>query len=42
MPEVDFGFVEDYGERNLVDLSLITELDPTSDTLPAGELRFQR
>lgn len=39
--EVDFGFVEDYGERNLVELSLITELDPTSDTLPAGELRFQ-
>lgn len=39
--EVDFGFVEDYGERNLIDLSLITELDPTSDTLPAGELRFQ-
>lgn len=41
MLEVDFGFVEDYGENNLVQLSLITELDPTGGTLPAGELRFQ-
>lgn len=39
--EVDFGLVEDYGESQLVDLSLVTEMDLTSSTLPSGELRFR-
>lgn len=39
--EIDFGLIEDYGEDKLVDLSLISELDPTSATLPAGELGFR-
>lgn len=39
--EVDFGFVEDYGESQLIDLSIINEQDPTSASLPAGELRFK-
>lgn len=39
--EIDFGLIEDYGEDKLVELSLISELDPSSATLPAGELAFR-
>lgn len=38
--EIDFGLVEDYGEAELINMSIINELDPTGATLPAGELRF--
>lgn len=38
--EIDFGIIEDYGEDNLLDLSLINESDPSAATVPLGELRF--
>lgn len=38
--EVDFGIVKEYEDKQLISMSLIQELDTTSSTLPADELKF--
>lgn len=38
--EVDFGIVKEYEDKQLISMNLIQELDTTSSTLPADELKF--
>ncbi|MEY8001212.1 hypothetical protein AB8U03_13605 [Clostridium sp. Mt-5] len=38
--EVDFGIVKEYEDKQLISMSLLQELDTTSSTLPADELKF--
>jgi hypothetical protein len=38
--EVSFGVVREYGDDQLIKLNLIEEISPTSDTVPANELKF--
>lgn len=38
--EVDFGIIKEYTDSNLIKMNVLQELNPTSSTLPADELKF--
>ncbi len=38
--EVDFGVIREYSDNSLVKLNLLEEINTTSETLPASELKF--
>lgn len=38
--EVDFGVIKEYEDNNLIRMNILQELNSTSQTLPAAELKF--